>query len=66
MFSDVSLRRWTQSARDCYFRGCICSGCPIYEILETKCRMKQTVLELVRKFGKPEKEINYQEMDIVG
>lgn len=63
MFSDVSLKRWTISARDCYFRGCVCLGCPTYKILETKCRMKQTVLELVRKFGKPEKEISYQESE---
>ena len=33
MFRDASLRRWTQSAEDCYFRGCVCSGCPIFEII---------------------------------
>lgn len=55
MFRDVSLRRWTPSAKDCYFRGCVCPGCPIFEIIGNQCRMKRTVLNLVRKLGKPER-----------
>ena len=55
MFRDASLRRWIQSARDCYFRGCVCSDCPIFEIIGNQCRMKRTVLMLVRKLGKPER-----------
>lgn len=56
MFRDASVRRWTVSAIDCYFRGCVCSGCPVYEILGNRCRMKQSVLMLVRKFGKPNRK----------
>lgn len=55
MFRDASLRRWTPSAKDCYFRGCVCSGCPIFEIIGNQCKMKRTVLNLVRKLGKPER-----------
>lgn len=55
MFRDASPMRWTPSAVDCYFRGCICKGCPIQEILGNRCRMKQSVLKLVKKFGKPER-----------
>lgn len=49
------LRRWTVSAAYCYKRGCICRGCLYKEALETKCYMKETVLALYRKFGKPTK-----------
>ena len=45
--------RWTQAAKECYDRNCICRGCIYFEKLETRCFMKQTVLALVRKFGKP-------------
>lgn len=46
-------RRWTLSAIDCYKIGCNCSRCTIPEIMETPCKMKYCVLELVKKFGKP-------------
>lgn len=52
-------KRWTQSAKDCYFLGCACFKCPVYEIIGNKCRMKGTVIALVRKFGKPERD-NYE------
>lgn len=48
MVTTLQIRRWTQTAIDCYKRGCICSGevfggidgvlgtdfvpCPIYEL----------------------------------
>lgn len=51
---DVVTRRWTRSAEECYELGCICSKCKIPEIMETPCQMKASVIELVRKFGKPE------------
>ena len=51
---NVSVIRWTQSAIDCYERCCICNGCPMYELIGKQCRMKTSVLELVRKFGVPE------------
>ena len=53
---DLTRLKWTHSALDCYERGCICSGCPILNIMESKCFMKDTVLELVRRFGVPTDE----------
>ena len=54
------IKRWTATAIDCYNRGCICEGCPIYEEIfkgtGNKCRMKQTVIESVRLFGAPKRE----------
>lgn len=51
------IQRWTQSAIDCYQRGCICEGCPIYELIFKnrgyKCQMKAAVIESVRIFGAP-------------
>lgn len=47
-------RRWTRSAEECYELGCMCSRCPLPLIMETPCQMKASVIELVRKFGKPE------------
>ena len=44
---------WTQAAVDCYERGCICKGCPIAEVIETKCQMKYVVIENVRIIGAP-------------
>ena len=48
--------KWTQSSIDCYKIGCNCSKCNIKKIINTKCYMKQVVIELVKKFGAP-KEI---------
>lgn len=51
-----SLCRWTPSAIECYNRGCICSGCPMKDLIKSqKCQMKTSVLELVRKLGVPNK-----------
>ena len=49
------LYRWTDDAINCYYRGCVCSDCPMYEMIGSQCQMKRSVLGLVRKFGKPEK-----------
>ena len=49
------IRRWTQTAKECYMRGCICKGCPVYELIfkdqSIKCKMKTAVIEMVRKLG---------------
>ena len=50
----TSQRRWAQSAIECYSIGCNCSKCYLREILHGKCKMKGAVLELVRRFGKPQ------------
>lgn len=47
---------WTPSAYECYKRGCVCTGCPIQELMECRCDMKRAVIELVRKYGVPKKD----------
>ena len=49
----MNYYHWTQSARECYEIGCRCNNCLLYIILGKKCRMKQAVFELVRKYGAP-------------
>lgn len=48
---------WTPTAIECYTLGCNCAKCNLYKIYFTdsnyKCRMKYTVIELVRKLGVP-------------
>lgn len=60
---DSLSRRWTNEAKMCYERGCRCEGC-LNKLFFDKygkehrpkatCQMKRYVIELVRKFGKPE------------
>jgi len=56
--SETICKNWTPAAKDCYFIGCNCSNCNIYKIYFSennfKCRMKEIVIELVRKYGKPQ------------
>ena len=52
----ASAKKWTQSAVECYSIGCNCPKCYIYSLIGRRCRMKETVLELVRQFGKPKGE----------
>lgn len=55
--SETISKKWTQSASDCYLIGCNCSRCSLYKIYFAgsifKCKMKETVIELVRKYGIP-------------
>ncbi len=57
-FDICSVRRWTKSSIECYNRGCRCKGCIYTKILSSPCMMKKTVIELVKKFGKPPEEVN--------
>jgi len=53
----VNPFRWTPTARECFKRGCVCEGCFYKEFFTTssfQCRMKGSVVELVKKFGVPE------------
>ena len=56
-FSKTTSQDWTLSAIDCYNLGCNCSKCNLYKIYfsdgHVKCRMKNTVIELVRRLGTP-------------
>lgn len=54
-YKKISYQRWTLGSIECYKRGCICTNCPTFNILGNKCRMKVSVLNLVRKFGAPKK-----------
>ncbi len=55
--SETNSKNWTPTAKECYQIGCNCSKCNIYKIYFSgkyfRCRMKETVIELVRKLGKP-------------
>lgn len=50
-------RRWTNTAIECYLRGCVCNGCLLNDLIFkdslNNCHMKATVLELVRVLGRP-------------
>lgn len=46
--------KWTESAIDCYNRGCICKGCSVKFVID-KCEMKKKVLQIVKVLGKPPK-----------
>ena len=66
----TSIRRWTIDAVMCHDRGCICTGCIYQDFFSKdrnfptqKCNMKASVLELVRKFGKPEIGVNLEHED---
>lgn len=50
-----TLYRWTPATIECYERGCNCEGCKCKNILTKpyKCQAKASVLELVRKLGRP-------------
>ncbi len=52
------LKHWSRQAKACYFNGCMCSRCLIpknCKTLKGKCRIKNVVLELVKKFGAPKR-----------
>ena len=48
--------RWTRLAYSCYQRGCRCTNCDLIpEDFIKQCRVKSSVIELVCKFGVPNK-----------
>lgn len=59
--SEGASKNWTPTAVECYQIGCTCSNCNLYKIYflknNTQCRMKETVIELVRRFGIPKEVI---------
>lgn len=53
---ETNLRRWTQSAKECLERGCVCENCffeDFFKGTSHKCDMKITVLALVKRLGHP-------------
>lgn len=54
---DVFPYTWTSEAVECYEIGCRCSRCTnISDDIKPSCRMKYTVRELVKRYGKPGKD----------
>ncbi len=60
--SETLNKIWTPTAIDCFNIGCMCSKCNLYKIFFSKrnykCKMKETVIELVRQKGIPEENKN--------
>lgn len=52
------LSKWTEQAIECYKLRCNCSLCQIKNIMESRCEMKNIVVELVKKHGAPNIERN--------
>jgi Ni,Fe-hydrogenase I small subunit len=59
---NTNMHTWTKSAVMCYERGGVCRGC-YYENFFTKgtydtqtCKMKKTIIFLVREIGLPPKK----------
>lgn len=58
---DTKIRRdyisfyWSPTSIDCYERGCECRGCfyNSFRSLHNRCKMEQTVVELLKLFGEP-------------
>ena len=46
-------RYWTPGAIECYQRECVCEGCLTGQIMEQHCRMKSSVIQLVKTLGPP-------------
>lgn len=50
----MAKNKWTKLAADCYHIGCRCSMCNLIpDYIKPRCRVKKSVIELVRLFGKP-------------
>lgn len=49
----VEYRYWSEDAKMCLNRQCICEGCQHEKLMSGKCMMKCAVLTLIKKFGPP-------------
>lgn len=47
-------RYWTPGAIECYQRGCVCESCLTGQIMEQHCRMKSSVIQLLKTLGPPQ------------
>ena len=54
----MEVRRWTESAINCWKRGAVCEGCIYNNFFASQktCKMKSTIILLVKKFGPPPDE----------
>ena len=55
------LRRWTPIAIFCFERNMICPGCIYHNMFidHSHCKMKFTVLDLVKFLGLPKKRVDF-------
>ena len=56
--SETISKKWTPSAIECYKLWCNCTRCNLNKLYFSdsifKCKMKENVIELVRRLGIPE------------
>ena len=59
--SKTTTRQWTKEAVFCLQRNLNCRNCTNYNLVckENKCVMKAVVLELFKRFGKPDLARNW-------
>lgn len=50
---DRIYSRWSVGAIECYNRHCRCDGCFLKKFLKGRCRMKHSVIDLVKYLGLP-------------
>lgn len=63
---EKSIQCWTDSAKECYKRHCICEGCQIVPFEFNRiCKIKEFVIASYKKFGKPKEEYNNESMQIL-
>ena len=59
--------KWTRQAALCYYIGSSCSRCDIPKDMISRCKMRETVIELVTVNGKPpEKFIEKIQRELAG
>lgn len=51
--SENVVLHWTQTAYECYKRGCNCWMCPTQDLISEKCQMKTAVKDLIKTRGLP-------------
>lgn len=51
--AENNKQRWTRTAVECLNNHCICGRCQLLDIVYN-CHMKETVLELYKKYGRPD------------
>lgn len=69
MITAVTKYKWTNQAKDCYMRGCVCRGCPVYECYSKgswTCQMKTAVLALVARYGIPKELEKSENQNFIG
>lgn len=63
-YSTANLRGWSIQAAECFNINCECIMCKVPRIMDSKCEMKATVLELYKRFGRPTSENTKREYTI--